>query len=589
MREPDVFPLRLSKAAAALSGAALLVLAGGHGATAQTAQPNALLASPLPHIMPQTPPQLGAGLPNFQSSGTGAALPSAVIAVRSVTIVGATAFPAARLAGLTGGLAGQAVPLQKIEAARRALLDLYRGQGFILTTVSMDIDAAGNVRFIVTEGWIAEVKLSQDIGPAGTMVLRFLGHLTTERPVREASLERWLLLAQQIPGISVHAVLQSNNGDPGALTLVAEVSKQSVSALVTTDNRGFNEAGPIEGLAVADLNSVTAYGDQTEVSVFHTEGGTDNFGQASESFFVGDDGLRLKFYGGAGHGTPNGTLGSVRYQSYITVFGCLLSYPLILRRNQALNLTLHFDGIENTINIAGIQTSSDSLRVARFGGQYAWQDLWAGNTRDALNVLNLQESQGIPYFGASADGRIAPPAGRSNEKIDFWKVSGSISRTQNLFSPFDDATVALRTEAGGQYATDVLPSEEEFYLGGSRFTRGYYSGQVVGDKAAYATAELQLNTGYDFSVLKHDIDLGTQFYGFYDWGETWSNLPNVLNPKIENHRIESWGGGVRMGLTRYLEVDGEVTERLTTQLQPASSKLRPLADTLVYWGVIARY
>ena len=138
-------------------------------------------------------------------------------------------------------------------------------------------------------------------------------------------------------------------------------------------------------------------------------------------------------------------------------------------------------------------------------------------------------------------------------------------------------------------ATDVLPSEEEFYLGGSRFTRGYYSGQVVGDKAAYATAELQLNTGYDFSVLKHDIDLGTQFYGFYDWGETWSNLPNVLNPKIENHRIESWGGGVRMGLTRYLEVDGEVTERLTTQLQPASSKLRPLADTLVYWGVIARY
>src|ERR1700731_4691633 len=176
---------------------------------------------------------------------------------------------------MTGGLAGQAVLLPKLEAARRALLDLYRSHGFILTTVSMDIDAAGNVRFIITEGRIVAVKLSQDIGPAGTMVLRFLNHLTEERPVKEASLERWLLLAQQIPGISVQAVLQADPDDPGALTLVAEVSKQNVSGLVTADNRGFKETGPAEALMVADLNSMTAYGDQTEVSLFHTSGSTD--------------------------------------------------------------------------------------------------------------------------------------------------------------------------------------------------------------------------------------------------------------------------------------------------------------------------
>ncbi|WP_297493833.1 ShlB/FhaC/HecB family hemolysin secretion/activation protein [Acidocella sp.] len=587
MRQPGRFVSRLYyawgfNARAVCYGAMLAVCAGP--ALAQSAPPNPLLTSPLPHIQPAPQPQLGAGLPNFETPGAEGTLPNAAIAVRSVTVVGATAFAPARLAVLTRGLAGQTVALQRIEAARLALLGLYRGHGFILTTVSLDIDAAGNVRFIVIEGRIVAVKLSQSIGPAGTMVLRFLNHLTAERPLNEASLERWLLLAQQIPGIAVHAVLQADSDDPGALTLVAEVSKQDVSGLLTADNRGFKDAGPVEALAVADLNSMTAQGDQTEVSLFHTEVGTDNFGQVSESFFIGDRGLRLKLYGGAGRANPRGTLGAVHYESFITVFGGVLSYPLLLQRNQALDLSLHFDGIEDTIHIAGIRNSADSLRVARFAGQYAWQDLWAGNGREAQSVLNLQDSQGVPAFGASPDGRTAPPAGRADAKMDFWKLTGSVSRTQTLFSPFGAATVALRAEAGGQYTTDILPSEEQFYLGGSRFTRGYYSGQVVGDKAAYATAELQLNTGDEFTLFHQDIALGAQFYGFYDWGETWSNLKTDLN-----HQVRSAGGGVRLGLTKNLEMDGEVVERLTTQLEPKVTGTAPLSETVIYWGVTARY
>ena len=77
---------------------------------------------------------------------------------------------------------------------------------------------------------------------------------------------------------------------------------------------------------------------------------------------------------------------------------------------------------------------------------------------------------------------------------------------------------------------------------------------------------------------------GAQFYGFYDWGETWSNLPTDLN-----HRIASVGGGVRLGLTRNLELDGEVTHRLVTQLVPGSTSVAPLSDVVIYWGVTARY
>jgi hemolysin activation/secretion protein len=249
-----------------------------------------------------------------------------------------------------------------------------------------------------------------------------------------------------------------------------------------------------------------------------------------------------------------------------------------------LSTTLHLDAEQASIYTLAGRSSSDSLRVARLEGDYAWQDLWAGNTRGALSEFSFQDSQGIPAFGASPDGRGIGVAGRAGEKVDFWKLNASIGRTQTLFAPYPAATVALRLEAGGQFTTAILPSEEQFYLGGSRFTRGYYSGQVVGDKALYGTAELQFNTGYDFTAFSQEVDLGVQLYGFYDYGETWQNLKTDLQ-----NRVASAGGGIRFGVTRSLEFDGEVDERLTTKLVPPSSGTVPLKQTVIYWGLLARY
>jgi hemolysin activation/secretion protein len=566
-----------------ISGAGLFLftaaLAPSQGAAAAFPQ-----ASPLPHITPPAPPLPSGSVPSPPAAGQEQAVPNVAIPVRNVTIIGATAFPEATLNAMTAGLANSSQPLPKLEAARRALLDLYRGQGYVLTTVSLEIDPSGNVSFVVTEGRIVAVKLSQDIGPAGDMVLRFLSHLTEETPIREATLEHWLLLAQQIPGISLHAVLQAEGDDPGALTLVAEVGKQSVSGLLTADNRAFAGAGPAEGLLVGDLNSLTSFGDQTEVSLYHTSGNTDNFGQIAESFFIGDRGLRLKLYGGSGRANPTGTLAQIGYRSQLTVFGAVLTYPVVLLRSQALTVTARFDAVQNVIDSDGALTSNDSLRILRAGESYAWQDLWAGAARDGLNLTQLQFSKGLLALGASGDGRTDPPAGRFNERVDFWKISGSVSRTQTLFSPLPASDVALRLQAGGQFTTDILPSEEQFYLGGSQYDRGYYSGEVAGDKAAYATAELQFNTGYDFNLFKQDLELGAQFYSFYDWGETWQNA--FVDPGF---RIASFGGGMRLGLTRNLEFDGEVTRRLVTQLQPVSSGVPPLNDVGLYWGVTAHF
>jgi hemolysin activation/secretion protein len=160
--------------------------------------------------------------------------------------------------------------------------------------------------------------------------------------------------------------------------------------------------------------------------------------------------------------------------------------------------------------------------VLRLGEDYALSDLLLGADRAAINALSVRVSQGLKLFGARTDG-IAGDAPRQNEQNGFTKVNFEASRTQTLFAPWEGASVALMGLLAGQWSNAILPPAEQFYLGGARFTRGYYAGQVPGDKALAATAELQLNTGFETTLFGKSMDISTQFYAFYDWGETWQN------------------------------------------------------------------
>ncbi len=488
------------------------------------------------------------------------------------------------------GLVGASVPLAKIEAARTALLNLYRGQGFALTTVTATVEPGGALRFMVIEGRIAEVKLEGDIGPAGTQVLRFLNHLTELRPVDTAALERWLLLAQDVPGVTVRAVLRPSAGEPGALTLVAQVERQAVAGLLNVDNRASRFTGPIEGLALLDLNSFTQFGERTEANFYHTDGNTQNFGQVTTEAFLGGSGLRGRLYAGYGDADPSGFLRDARYHGTTTVFGGSLTYPLIRSRQQTLNLSGYLDAIETRITqvaatSTGFQRGFDSLRVARLGADYAAQDGLLGDNRPAISTINVRLSQGIPALGATSNG--STEATRPGERVDFTKLVMDLSRVQTLFGLWSDSTVALKGRVIGQVSGQALPPSEKFFLGGTEFTRGFYSGEVTGDNAFVWQAELQLNTSYDLQAFDRSFNLAAQFYAFYDRGEAWQNLPRAVETPYT--RLSSIGIGVRLNVTRYTEFDIEGVHRNTRLVEGTGPDIRPQKADAAFWRVITRF
>ncbi len=538
----------------------------------------------VPEIAPLQPPRVGPG------ARPGAVAPSAdptlarTVTVSSVTVEGATAFPQARLDAAVGTISGT-VPLQRIEEARVAILNLYREAGYVFTVVDAAVERDGRLRLTVGEAEIVEVRLDGDIGPAGTLVLNFLENLRGVRPIDTATLERWLLLAEDIPGVSVRAVLRPAGTAPGALSLVAQVGRQSVTGYVAADNRAYRLTGPQQGIAAVQFNSFTSLGEQTELQLYYANGRTSVYGQASTEFFVGSQGARVRIYAGTGETTPASPLRDIGYQGTTTVAGLAVSYPLIRRRQQTLTIAAAFDVIDTEIKLEdspfGDQVlSQDSLRVLRVGGQWAVFDQLLGDSRSAVNVVSLRLHQGLSSFGASASD--SPLLSRAGAQPDFTKITFEASRTQSLFSPWTGANLALMGLVAGQWSNDILPQAEKFYLGGARLGRGYYAGQVTGDSALAATAELQLSIAYETSLFGQSLQIDPMIYAFYDWGETWENAQ--FDP---DRQISSAGLGARFGLTRHAEFQVEGVRRFDRQPNGAAGD-RLSADAF-YWRVLMRF
>jgi hemolysin activation/secretion protein len=208
-------------------------------------------------------------------------------------------------------------------------------------------------------------------------------------------------------------------------------------------------------------------------------------------------------------------------------------------------------------------------------------------------------SQGLPAFGASANGQHTLP--RLHERVDFTKATGEFDRTQALFRPTANSFVALKAAVEGQYTENILPPEEKFYLGGPHFDRGFYYGEVTGDKGLAATIEPQFDIKlFDVAssggFLQNEPALRSryisptiraQFYAFFDWGETWENQALDLG-----HTLRSIGGGVRLyNAEQYgeqkVELDLEGVSRLTRT--PDGGAVSRLKSSAFYWQILVSY
>jgi hemolysin activation/secretion protein len=546
--------------------------------------PPPVLQAPPPLAPPTRPPE-----PGTITAPSGPAAPGAPPGAESVTftpvdiqVEGNTVYSRGELDALVRPLIGRQIPASEVFKLAEAIQRKYRDDGYFLATVTVPAQrvADGRVRLLVTEGYISSVLVEGDVGPVSEKAKDYLDNLIGKKPINISDLERYLLLTEDLPGVKVKAVMRPGR-EPGSSELIAQLTREWWDLFNQTDNRGADFTGVQQSLFSGGLNSFTSIGERIELSYFTTLNAENNFLQAAYSGHIGSEGFRFRLYGGYGRIVPGDPISQTGYVGQVTIAGLQVYHPLIRSRRLNVALSGSFDYYRSIVDVTGgIRLSEIDLRSLRAGIDASYRDPFNGVTYGTARL-----SKGINVLGASKAGDQLLP--RQGSDPNYFKVNAELSRLQGLYSD-EDFSLNLFVTGAAQFTNNVLPPSEKFFLGGERLGRGYYAGQVTGDRAIAASIELQLSFAIPYndvqpssapsSVAGRVRGLPLQLYAFYDYGKAW-NLASFETPTIVSR---SFGFGVRANVGDTLTVEAEAVRRLDLDVDGAQApRLKP-------WGAYFR-
>ena len=104
----------------------------------------------------------------------------------------------------------------------------------------------------------------------------------------------------------------------------------------------------------------------------------------------------------------------------------------------------------------------------------------------------------------------------------------------------------MKISAASQYASTVLLTSQQFYIGGAAFGRGYDSALISGDNGIAGSLEIRYDQDLSYRYLK-----GFQLYGFFDAGNVWNSGFSFSNGLT----LDSVGAGVRFFFNDNLRAD----------------------------------
>lgn len=513
----------------------------------------------LPEEQPETPAGAASPLEVPQLRLPGQAPPGAEqvrFTLSDIEVVGATIYPPDTIRSFYADRVGQEMSLKEIFDVAAAIETRYRGDGYFLTRVVVPAQQieGGHVRLQVIEGYISEVKVSGDVGPVRELIEGYVQKITESRPARLEDVERYLLLANDLPGITAQGVLQPATGADGASQLVVNVERDWFSGYARVDNRESHFTGPWRAIVTPGINSFTRFGDRVQATgVLAIDEFELGFVGLSAEGRIGSEGLTV----GASISyelTEPGRFripfdGAFDLETDTFRLGFSTSYPIIRSRTTNLWVSGGFDlaDIDVDTDTFGPQVRDD-MRVLWAGLQIDHRDSWGG-----ANLLKVRLRQGLGFLG-NTDGSDFR-ASRFDAKDDFTSFRLTAARRQRI-------TDELNIYFGGkaQFSLDPLLADEECSVGGDTYGRGYDPGEVANDHCLAGTVELQYNPEWRPEFLK-DYVQAYQLYGFYDVGKVWPENGDF----DDGDALQSAGVGLRTQFTDWLRVDLEVAKPLTRE------------------------
>lgn len=462
--------------------------------------------------------------------------------------------PGLNLDGAFASYVGRELPVSVLCDIRAQSNAILRQQGYLATVEIPEQSLSDGVPdFTVIFGRLTAVRVRGEAGPSEKLVASYLEKLTAQDVFNTNAAERYLLLADDLPGMDVRLSLRPlAGGEPGDLFGEIAVLRQPGMIDVNVQNFGSQAIGPFGAMVRGEIYDVTGLGDRTSLAVYSTlDFSEQHTVQIGHDFRVGSEGWRIG--GQFTWSTANPSVGIAGFDvESETVFASLFaSYPLIRTRRRSLLADIGFDLVDQDVGVNGVALTRDRVRMvyARLNG--AWTDQLSDQRASGYTSFEprfrlnygVEVRQGLNVFSASPDcranplaclvgGAIPPSRIEANPAPLLMRINAGVEYRPDPLLTFAGRTV-------GQITSDPLPAFEELAAGSFTIGRGFDPGAIIGDNGIMAAVELR----YGSLAPKGRDAFAFQSYLFTDAAWVWNEDPSrrPFNPD----RLWSAGGGLR--------------------------------------------
>ncbi|WAT16838.1 BamA/TamA family outer membrane protein [Aurantiacibacter sp. MUD11] len=485
------------------------------------------------------------------------------VTLNAVTFTGAERASDAVLSTAYEGYLGRELPIRALCDIRDRAAAVLADAGY-LAAVEIPAQSLGDgvAEMRVVLGRLVAVRARGDTQGAEGVLSAYLERLVDQPVFNVNQAERYLLLANDVPGMEVRLSLRpAEGGEPGDLVGEVAVLRETFALDANVQNWGSKALGRFAGLVRAEAYGLTGAGDRTSISFFTTlDIEEQQTLQLAHDMRIGGDGLVLGGSLTLGWTEPN-ALPGFDIESETVLVNLEAAYPFLRTQEASVWGAVGFDYVDQDVSFSGVDFTRDRVRTAYLRGDALFIDGdsiarrggYSPYEPQSMVAASIELRQGIGAFGATDDcrsnlnacvaGGAIPPARIEQDPTPTF-VRGEVSIE---YRPAPVLAISFDLEA--QHSGNPLPAFEEFSGGQYSIGRGYDPGSIIGDSGVGASLEI----GYGSLVPTSLQDIATQPFVFVDFARVWNEDPSLALNRTD--WLASTGVGLRF--MRGANVQGE--------------------------------